>query len=834
MAETGTQATEPQSPARPPLPFRPARAPVAVVATAFAAGVLADRYSHFKYSDWILLALVLALTWIVFAFVRWNRIAGVLVVSVWIAVGGMSHHSAWSVTGRDDVFRRASEDPSPTEFVGTIVSRPSIRPAEQASTSVLPPVDRTQCIVEVTHIVEGGALVPSSGKVQLIVAGHLPMAQRGDTIRVRGQISRPRPPGNPGEFDYREFLRRKGILSIVRAEDPDAVRTVTPVSRTSFQWVRNRARWIAGDILYSSLDADVYPIAAAILLGDRDYVTTDLRESFTESGTMHLLAISGLHVGILALFLWRIARLLHFRLSLEVATVIAFVMLYVLLTDVRPSVLRAGVLVMCLMGSRLWFRRINAANSLGIAGLVVLLLNPTDLFDVGAQLSFLAVIAIAWTASNAKLTATVDEDNVLDSTAWRVTRFLFRTLLRDMRVMFVVTAITAPLVAYAFHLYAPIGLAINVVLIHLVFGVMIAGYSLLLVGYFVPAATVAPAVVFSAGLRVLQGVAETAASFSAGHHYGPGPSLGWVLTFYSLFGVSIIARDRRVRHYILCSMLAWVAIGLAWTLPSHEPGFLRCTFLDVGHGSSILIETPQGRTLLVDIGSMDSSKRATRAVQGCLWERGFYHLDTLAITHADLDHFNGAPKLLEETTVGSIVAPQTFVDSQEPGAIEVRETARAFGTPLQAVQRGQPMHIDSDVTISVLHPGEPATSRFEDDNASSLVLLIEYAGRRVLLTGDVSGSGQRSLLSRAIPKVDVLLAPHHGGKNDNTIELKEWARPSFVVASSRRKSPLKVMANIYPDAEAYLTARDGAVSCVISPDGRLTVTAFRTSNAAYD
>ncbi len=834
MAGTGTQPVEPQSTAQSPLPFRPATAPVAVVGIAFAIGVLADRYTRLKYTDWILLALVLSLTWIVFVSARWNRVASVLVVCTWIAVGGMSHHSAWSVTSRDDVFRRASEDGSPTEFVGTIVSRPSIRPAEQASTAVLPPVDRTQCVVGVTHILEGATLVPGSGKVQLIVAGHLPMAQRGDSIRVRGKISRPRPPGNPGEFDYREFLRRKGILSVVRARDPDAVQTVKPVSPTSFQWIRNRARWIADDILYSSLDAGVYPIAAAILLGDRDYVTTDLRESFTESGTMHLLAISGLHVGILALFLWRIARLLHLRLSLEVATVIASVGLYVLLTDVRPSVLRAGVLVMCLMGSRLWFRRLNAANSLGVAGLVVLLLNPTDLFDVGAQLSFLAVIAIAWAASNAKATATADEDSVLDSAARKATRFLFRTLLRDMRVMFVVTAITAPLVAYAFHLYAPIGLAINVVLIHLVFCVMIAGYSLLIVGYFVPAATDAPAAVFSAGLQVLQGVAETAASISTGHHYGPGPSPGWMLTFYSLFSMSIIARNRRVRHYILCSMLAWVAIGLAWTLPGHEPGFLRCTFLDVGHGSSILIETPQGRTLLVDIGSMDSSKRATRAVQGCLWERGFYHLDTLAITHADLDHFNGAPKLLEETTVGSIVVPQTFLDSQEPGPIEVRKIAKALGTPLQTVQRGQPMHIDPNITISVLHPGEPATHQFEDDNASSLVLLIEYGGRRILLTGDVSGSGQRSLLSKAIPNVDVLLAPHHGGKSDNSVELQQWSRPASVVASSRHKSPLQMMANIYPNAEAYLTARDGAVSCVISSDGELKVTAFRDSNADYD
>lgn len=825
-----TQAPESATPPRSLPTFRLASAPVFAVAVAFAVGIVGDRYGAMQFTHWLALALGLLLIWVAAFTLRRDRAASILILSLWATLGGGAHHNTWSIAGRDDILRRASESPSPIEFIGVIASRPSVRPADEASTSVLPPVDRTQCEVRVQQVLQRGESIATSGLVQLIVSGHLATSNSGDTIRARGQISRPQAPGNPGEFDYREFLRRKQIHCVVRISDPEAVETLRRVDWTSLQWWKNRARHIAGDILYSSLEPDVYPIAAAILLGDRDYITTDIREAFTESGTMHLLAISGLHVGILALFLWRVARLLRFRLSMEVTTVLAVVGLYVTVTDVRPSVLRAGVLVACLMCSRLWVRRASAPNSLGIAALLVLAINPTDLFNVGAQLSFLAVAAISWAMSTGA--AIRIEEDALDSRRARYAKWIGRAILRDFRVMFYVTVITSPLVAHAFHLYAPIGLAINVALIHLVFCVMIAGYSLLAVGYFVPAFAVVPATLFSAGLRLLQFVAELASSVSLGHRYGPGPSVFWVLVFYLVFAASMATRRRRTRHRLICAMLLWVTFGLSSDLVRDEPGCLRCTFLDVGHGSSILIESPEGRTLLVDVGSMDSSTRATKAVQGCLWERGYSHIDTLAITHADLDHFNGTAKLLEDTLVGNIIVPRAFIDSTEPGARDVRELAKESGTPLIAVQRGQPLRMGVGVTVTVLHPGESATQQFEDDNASSLVLLIEYANRRILLTGDVSGSGQRALLAKTIPEVHVFLSPHHGSQHDNTTELQQWARPGIVVASTRHRGASKVLNSVYPAANAYVTATDGAVTCTIRSTGELSVETYRSRRSS--
>lgn len=538
---------------------------------------------------------------------------------------------------------------------------------------------------------------------------------------------------------------------------------------------------------------------------------------------MHLLAISGLHVGILALFIWKIARLLNFRLSMEVASVVAFVALYIFVTDVRPSVLRAGILIASLMIGRLWYRPAGTVNTLGIAALVVLLPSPTDLFDVGAQLSFLSVAAIGWAVSTDR---SAPEANPLASPLGRFWSEQRWRRGREIRVMLVVTAVTAPLIAYAFNLYAPIGLLVNVVLVHGVALIMVAGYLVLISGFLAPQLAIVPATVFGFLLRCFQRVAGFASSIDPGHRYGPGPGLGWLLVFYACCGFLFFARGKR-RRFVVAAILLWVGLGLSRSFLASEPAQLRCTVLDVGHGSAVLLESPTGRTMLVDVGSIDSSDRAARAVQNCLWARGLTNIDTLVVTHADLDHFNGATRLMEETTIGSIIGPQSFSTSNERAAVMLREACQLEDIGISTVQRGQQLILDEAINIEVLHPGVSATSEFEDDNASSLVLLVEYAGKRILLTGDVSGSGRRTVLSHAIKPVNVLLAPHHGSRFDNDAALNEWANPQQVVASSRKRGALKVLDSAYPQAHNYVTAHDGAVSITVQSDGTMSVRPFR-------
>ena len=803
---------------------RPHQAPLAVIGVAFAAGILLDAAMSVELVAWLFASAGLAIFWCVLACSRRFNASAVCLLLAWVAAGAGSHHLVWSTVSDNEVSLRATTEPTPIDLVAVVDERPSVRGAAPSPMSVLPPTDRTLCRVRVRSIREAGHDVSSSGLVQLIVSGHL-LAERGDVIRLRGAIQLPQAPGNPGEFDYRAFLRRRQVHSIVRVHDPGAIETVERTTAASLVWYPNRARRIAGDILRQSLDSDVYPVAAAVLLGERDEITRDLREAFAESGTMHLLAISGLHVGILALFLWQLSRLLHLRLHTEIALIVTCLVGYTLITDIRPSILRASVLLGSLMIGRLWYRPVNGPNMLGGAVLFLLVRNPADLFDVGAQLSFLAVVAITWGLSFRTWSSL--ETDAVAPVPRRAGKWLVFCLERDIRMMLVVAAITGPLVAYSFNLYAPVGIAINLMLISLVRWIMIGGYLVLLTGFFSSWLAVLPAFVFSKGLTFLHWTAQLGSGFQLGHRYGPAPSVIWLVAFYSMFAAAALWRGQR-RRWLVVAMLGWGCVGVGCSLLQADGDELRCTVLDVGHGSAVLVEAPNGQTLLVDVGSIDSPVRAQRAVQDCLWYRGRSRIDLLAITHADLDHFSGAELLMQETVVSAVTCPQSFLLSSDPAADHLRSVVGRRQIPIHAVQRGQHF-LMGDVVVDVLHPGESATNQFADDNASSLVLLVQYAGRRILLTGDISGKGRTRLLASSIDKIDMLLAPHHGGRYDNRSEFKDWARPDFVVASSRRIEALNVLESVYPDAKSFVTKRDGAVTCVVRSDGSLSVTAHRQS-----
>jgi competence protein ComEC len=135
-----------------------------------------------------------------------------------------------------------------------------------------------------------------------------------------------------------------------------------------------------------------------------------------------------------------------------------------------------------------------------------------------------------------------------------------------------------------------------------------------------------------------------------------------VLGFYTLLALVMCGRRHwPVRRRLVLCMAAWMLFGLAaGARPARRPG-LRCTFLAVGHGGAVLLEFPNGRTLLYDAGALDNSRRAAQIVAGCLWSRGYSRLDALVVSHADLDHFNAVPELTDTLPVGCVLAPESFM-----------------------------------------------------------------------------------------------------------------------------------------------------------------------------
>jgi competence protein ComEC len=320
-----------------------------------------------------------------------------------------------------------------------------------------------------------------------------------------------------------------------------------------------------------------------------------------------------------------------------------------------------------------------------------------------------------------------------------------------------------------------------------------------------------------------------------GHAYSPAPPAWWLAGFYALAAATVLLGGKRARQFF-AGVLAWTAFGLVLSFQPRTSDEARVTFLAVGHGGCVVIETPDGRVLLYDAGTTAGPDAVRRAVAPYLWRRGIGRIDEVFLSHADLDHFNGVPELLRRFGVGRVTVTPTFADKQTPGVEAALAALEGHGVSRRVVKAGDRLTAGG-ITFDVLHP--PAAGPAGTENARSLVLLMRHAGHTILLTGDLEGEGQRLATSAPVAPVDVMLAPHHGAKNANapagSAERPEpgamaaWARPKLVVSSQRAGTATAHLHASYGAAGA--TVRDtptaGAVTVRSHATG-LVAEAFRT------
>jgi competence protein ComEC len=270
-------------------------------------------------------------------------------------------------------------------------------------------------------------------------------------------------------------------------------------------------------------------------------------------------------------------------------------------------------------------------------------------------------------------------------------------------------------------------------------------------------------------------------------------------------------------------LLGWTAIGLGIAALPTQPRGLRATFLAVGHGSAILVEFPNGKTLLFDAGALDDGERAFRVVRTALWRRGITRLDAVVLSHADLDHVNAIPDLAKEIPVGTVMVARSFFQSRQAVVPYLVGEIKGREIPLRAIGKGDRLALDPSVTVEVKHP-DPRTN-YAQSNANSLAIRFTHAGRSLLLVGDVEREGLIDLMSHDPGQVDVFQSPHHGSPTANTPELVKWANPRIVVVSGGYVPGRmqELTARYGSSARLLSTFHDGAVTVDISRNGHLLV-----------
>ncbi|MGB6043680.1 MAG: ComEC/Rec2 family competence protein [Pirellulales bacterium] len=809
--------------------------PLVVILLACSTGIVLDHYWPMALATWLLLAIAAMASWFVLYWVGSAPAAAWVLLVGFVGFAGGWHHMFWHLYSQDEIGRFARTVPRAVCVRGQAVEAPKFAPAPlEDPLRTIPASQRSRILLRVESIRDGARWLPASGIATLLVEGHLLGVGPGDRIEVYGRMTQPPPASNPGEFDFATYRRTQRQLCLLRATHPDCVVVTSRSSGWNPKYWLARLRAAGSRTLWHYVGHEQAGLAAAVFLGQRERLEHDRTEAFVETGTIHLLAISGLHVGILVSVLMLALRVGWVSRNAGLLLIPAITLFYALLTDARPPVLRASLLITVMCIALYDGRRQLGFNTLAAAALIVLMFNPAQLFCVGTQLSFLAVgtlicFAPVWRRWQQQ-----------DALMWlirstrplpiRVARSIGLWFWRLTIAGFVVWLVALPLVMHHFHLCSPIGIVLTPILYLPIAVALFCGLGVLLFGWLLPPVATAFGWVSGLSLGFAENTVLAAREVPFGYAWMSGPSDWWIVVFYAMLAFWALAPQwRPPEPWCVAALALWATINVMVPHDLRGHPDLRFTFAAVGHGCGILVELPDKKTLVYDAGRMGSPHAATRAISSVLWSRGYTHIDALIISHADADHFNSIPQLLQRFSVGVVYVSPAMRDDKSTSVKVLFEYLDAAGVPVALLEQGDRIRVGTG-SIDVLHPaghGFATATAGSVDNANSIVLAVSYQGRRIILPGDLEHAGLDAVMTAPALDCSVLLAPHHGSPNSDPHRVAAWCQPEWTIVSSGFSSVASPVLQAYSDRGQLLqTSACGAITVTIE-DGKLDVAWMR-------
>lgn len=644
----------------------------------------------------------------------------------------------------------------------------------------------------------------ATGQLLLRLSGPWPaLHQPGQLLAIRAIVQRPVAYGVPGVFDYPAYLARQGIWITGFCRSPAQIQAIAgPMSFAErLRFSPERLRNTIATFLDQHLTPDIGALYRALLLGDRSHLQPATTEHFKSTGTLHILAISGIHLSILATMLftvlyWLLRRSTWLILHTNVRKLAGLLCLpplvgYTLLAGTNTPVVRACLMSTLVILAFCSNRPRTLSALVALAALLVLTVSPQALFTVSFQLSFTAFIGICLVLPAA--TALLHRKATSPSSSVRA--FASRLLhwaLAAILVSLAATLATAPIVIYHFHRFPLVGPLANLIMEPLIcLWALPWGFAALPFVTTVPDLATCFLTAGSLGLRLALWFAGLFQNISWTTLWLPRP--GWVILVF--FYCTLLHGLRRLGpgHGLLAKISSTLLVAVALFLlllpgnPSEaeDKSPVTVSFLDVGQGSATVIGFADNSHMLVDGGSSTLREQdvGQQIIAPFLWHSGITRLETIVLTHPDGDHTNGIPFLLEHFSVKTLYLSTLGGNARYQELIALARKKRVkviVANQGEKIQRGDP-------SVTCLANTANWTSGTAQNEG--LILLVQQERHRLLLPGDIGSGSERQLLTRGLlPRIDFLLAGHHGSKTSNSSEFLQHLRPRAIFVSAGRSA----------------------------------------------
>lgn len=592
----------------------------------------------------------------------------------------------------------------------------------------------------------------------------------GSSITACGKLERYEHASNPGAFDAFNYYRSKDCYFHMYSDN------ITVEEENGFGIVNaiNAFKEKINENIISNTDETAAAVLEAVITGDRSGLTSEIRDDYSVLGLSHILAVSGLHVGLIGMMIYKL--LLKLRLSVRISATggILFIVLYTLFIGSGESTVRAAVMFIILFGSKIFLRSYDALNSLSLAGTLILIINPVSLFNAGFQMSFLAAFA-----ASIVYPRLIDRFDLKEDTA---AERLKNKLIMSVTLWSSVNLFLLPVILYHYYEFPLYSLISNIVFVPavsilLIFGIIgsLSVFALPIFGrmlFFIPMIII----------RTMSFSAELVRRLPYSTVIIGRPQL-WqlILSASGLIMFLWFVKRRGKKRYLIA------AVALILCVLIKVPKGFFITALDVGQGEGIVVNSNVG-CFIVDGGSSSEKDIAKNCLIPYLEYNGIDTIEAVLISHMDKDHISGIEEMLEmqaekisKIRIKKIVFPYWLKKTKEHEEMLIK--AENAGVSVLYAVAGDMIEA-GDMTFHIISPQK---NDGLTDNEGSMVISLKYKGFKALLTGDLEGAGEE-ILTKKIGNYDYLKVAHHGSKNSTSDEFLDKTDPAVCIISAPEKS----------------------------------------------